>query len=240
VPYLSNKSDLYENTLAYNSTRLTAFEIFQLLYVDDGAFPFPDRNALTAGTNLIHSHFARFGLEIHIGWEGESSKTECVFFRPPQFFSDNDTCSPPRITEGRADGDPGLSYPPSPSDLCAHVRESESARIAREDAKYDALPETAKIDVSTGYVNISRMFKYLGSKISYSIGDGDDIDAPLIAAWQSMGALKEVWRNQHLDTYSKYFLFRAIPTNLLLWGCENCRVFDTPIRYFRWSVFLGI
>ena len=96
----------------YNSTRLTAFEIFQLLYVDDGAFPFPDRNKLTAGINLIQSHFARFGLEIHIGREGESSKTECVFFPPPQFFNDKDTCgSPPQITKGRADGDPGLSYP---------------------------------------------------------------------------------------------------------------------------------
>jgi ribosome-binding ATPase YchF (GTP1/OBG family) len=49
----------------YNSTRL--IEIFQLLYVDNSAFPFPDRNALTAGINLIHSHFAQFGLEIHIG-----------------------------------------------------------------------------------------------------------------------------------------------------------------------------
>ena len=48
---------------------------------------------------------------------GESSKTACVFFPPPQFFNDNDTFSPPRITEGRADGDPGLSYPPSPSDF---------------------------------------------------------------------------------------------------------------------------
>ena len=36
-----------------------------------------------------------------------------------------------------------------------------------------------------------------------------------------MGALKEVWRNPHLDTYSKYLLFRAIPMNLLLWGCES-------------------
>jgi hypothetical protein len=58
----------------YNSTRLT------VLYVDDGAFPFPDRNALTAGINLIHFHFARFGLEIHIGREGE------IFFPHPHFF----------------------------------------------------------------------------------------------------------------------------------------------------------
>jgi hypothetical protein len=43
----------------YNSTRLTAFEIFQLLYVNGGAFPFSDCNALTAGINLVtHSHFA--------------------------------------------------------------------------------------------------------------------------------------------------------------------------------------
>jgi hypothetical protein len=59
----------------YNSTRLTVFEIFQLLYVNNGAFPFPDCNTLIAGINLIYSHFAQFGLEIHIGWGEESSKT---------------------------------------------------------------------------------------------------------------------------------------------------------------------
>jgi hypothetical protein len=36
-----------------------------------------------------------------------------------------------------------------------------------------------------------------------------------------MGALKEVWRNPHLDVYNKYLLFRAIPMNLLLWGAET-------------------
>ena len=41
-----------------NFTRLTAFEIFQLLYVEDDAFPFPNCNALVTGINLIYSHFA--------------------------------------------------------------------------------------------------------------------------------------------------------------------------------------
>ena len=36
-----------------------------------------------------------------------------------------------------------------------------------------------------------------------------------------MGALKNVWDNSHMDIYSKYLLFRAIPLNLLLWGCET-------------------
>ncbi len=69
----------------YNSTRLTAFEVFQLLYVDDGAFPFLDCNALIMGINLIYSHFPRFRLEIHIKWGEESSKTKCIFFPPPSF-----------------------------------------------------------------------------------------------------------------------------------------------------------
>jgi hypothetical protein len=36
-----------------------------------------------------------------------------------------------------------------------------------------------------------------------------------------MGALKEVWRNPHLNIYNKYLIFRAIPMNLLLWGAET-------------------
>jgi len=162
--------------------------------------PFPSQIAM-------HSlRESTFGLEIHIGRGEESSKTECVFFPPPQFFNDNDVCSTPGLTNGHADN-PWLLYPVPPSALCTHVRESKSARIAWEDAKYDALPETAKIDISNGYVTFLRMFKYLGSKILYSLRDDDNIDARLIVALQSMGALKEVWRNQHLDTHSKYLLF---------------------------------
>ena len=85
----------------------------------------------------------------------------------------------------------------------------------------DTLPETQQIEVADGYVTFCRTFKYLGSRISYNLQDDADIEARLAAANQSMGALKEVWRNPHLDTYSKYLLFCTIPVNLLLWGCEN-------------------
>ena len=60
----------------YTSRKLTAYKIYQLLYVDDGAFPFPTRNALIKGLSLIYSHLARFGLEVHIGRDGEPSKKE--------------------------------------------------------------------------------------------------------------------------------------------------------------------
>ncbi len=42
----------------YNAHHLTVYKIFQLLYVDDGAFPFPTREALIKGLSLIHAHFA--------------------------------------------------------------------------------------------------------------------------------------------------------------------------------------
>jgi hypothetical protein len=120
--------------------------------------------------------------------------------------------------------------------LCIHVWESESACISWEDAKYDALPGTTKIDVSNGHVTFLRTFKYLGLKISYSLCNDDNNKARLAAASQSLGALKKEWRKQHLDTYSKYLLFHAIPMNLLLWGCENWSLRQDLLRYLE--VFL--
>jgi hypothetical protein len=36
-----------------------------------------------------------------------------------------------------------------------------------------------------------------------------------------MGSLKNVWNSPHLNIWSKYLLFCAIPMNLLLWGCKT-------------------
>jgi hypothetical protein len=58
-------------------------------------------------------------------------------------------------------------------------------------------------------------------RVCYNLRDDKDIKARIAAANASMGALKEIWNNPHLDTYNKYLLFRAIPMNLLFWGCET-------------------
>ena len=99
--------------------------------------------------------------------------------------------------------------------------ESEKARIAREDKIYDDLEETQDLAIADGFVSFTRHFKYLGSYISYNLRDDYDIESRIAAASQSMGALKNVWNNPHMEIYSKYLLFRAIPINLLLWGCET-------------------
>jgi hypothetical protein len=71
----------------YKSNSLNMFEILQCLYVDDRAFPFKTREDIIQGMNLIYHHFAQFGLEMHIGRNGDESKTKCVFFPPPQFIA---------------------------------------------------------------------------------------------------------------------------------------------------------
>ena len=51
---------------------------------------------------LIYHHFARFGLEMHIGCGMSESETECVFFPPPQFFQRLERTSTAACTIQRA------------------------------------------------------------------------------------------------------------------------------------------
>ena len=43
----------------------------------------------------------------------------------------------------------------------------------------------------------------------------------IAAANASMGAMSNIWDYDHVETYSKYLIFKAIPCNLLLLGCES-------------------
>ena len=86
---------------------------------------------------------------------------------------------------------------------------------------YNKLDETQNFPIADRFVSFTRTFQYLGLLISYTLRDDDDITSRLAAANASMGRLKEVCRNPHLDVYNKYLLFCAIPMNLLLWGAET-------------------
>ena len=57
-----------------------------MIYVDDGAFAFENRRELETGANLVFTHFAHFGLQMHIGSSSKPYKTECVFFPAPGHF----------------------------------------------------------------------------------------------------------------------------------------------------------
>ena len=82
------------------------FELFWMLYVDDGAFVFESRHQLETGILLLLWHFEKFGLEMHIGKENKPSKKEFVFFPTPGYFtlptlpnSDASTTTSPFLTD---------------------------------------------------------------------------------------------------------------------------------------------
>ena len=83
-----------------------------------------------------------------------------------------------------------------------------------------SLAETATMQVADRYIAFCKNFKYLGTWISYSLRDDYDILKRIAAANAAMGALENFWIEDNVDMYSKYMIFRAIPCNLLLWGCE--------------------
>jgi hypothetical protein len=191
----------------YLSRGLTAVEILQCLFVDDGAFIFNSRADMTKGLTLLYRHFAWLGLEMHIGRGTAASKTECVFFPPPGFFDSRlpSLPAPPSHDEGMTNV---LDY--NNDALTEEERQAEQKERSRckcKDYLYDKLDETQPIQVEDGYVTFCRHFKYLGSFISFCLCDDYDIEKKVTPATQSMGALKNVWDSPHLDIWSKYLLF---------------------------------
>ena len=82
--------------------------------------------------------------------------------------------------------------------------ESDDNNIKRDQDIYDKLDETQDFKVADGVVFFMRTFRYLGSLISYNLRNNKDIKARIAAANSSIGALKEIWSNPHLETYNKY------------------------------------
>jgi hypothetical protein len=190
----------------YLSRELTAVEILQCLYVDDGAFIFKSRDNMTRGLTLLYRHFGRLGLEMHIGRGTTALKIKCVFFPPPGFFDSR----LPFLTapSHNAEMTNALEYSDDAlTDNEQQAEQNERSRCKREEDLYDQLDETQPIQVEDGYVTFCCHFKYLGSFISFSLCNDYDIEKQVTAATQSMGALKTVWDSPHLDIWSKYLLF---------------------------------
>ncbi len=104
-----------------------------------------------------------------------------------------------------------LTNAPQPSHLAVALPDDDGddeEKAEHEGTIYDKLDETKDIAVENGYVTFMQPFWYLGSLMSYNLRDNDDVTARVAAATASMGALKELWRNPHLNIYSKYLLFR--------------------------------
>jgi exonuclease III len=58
------------------------FQMYYLLYVDDGAFNFENKEDMIKASKLIRDTMKRFGLIMHIGENGGKSKTEAMYYPP--------------------------------------------------------------------------------------------------------------------------------------------------------------
>ena len=67
----------------------TTFNLFYLLFIDDGAFIFNNKEQLIKGSELIYDHFKKFGLKMHIGENNIISKSEVMYF-PPDLQTNTD------------------------------------------------------------------------------------------------------------------------------------------------------
>jgi hypothetical protein len=168
----------------YLSQGLTAVEILQFLYVDDGTFIFASHTDLKKGLTLIHKHFEQLGLEMHIGQGENPSETECVFFPPLGFFA---SCMPALeqdISDTLEYGDDTLA-----NNECQDEPKMRAQQY-QEELIYNTLEETQPIIVGDRFVSFCHHFKYLGSFVSFSLCDDYDIEQRVTSATQSMGTLK--------------------------------------------------
>ena len=78
--------------------------------------------------------------------------------------------------------------------------------------------------------------EYLGGYCSYSLKYDYDVNERLSQASSAMGSLNHFWSDRAVDDHSKYQIFRAIPYNLLLWGCESWALREATLK--KLEVFL--
>ena len=79
---------------------------------------------------------------------------------------------------------------------------------------------TKKIVLKKGHITFYRHFKYLGTWVSYNICNDVNVHTRIANANAAMGKLQPFWCNDCVDLKSKYFIFIAIPLNLLLWDAR--------------------
>ena len=74
------------------NTKGEEFSLPDSEYADDTAVLFVSRESLVVSTPLLIAHFARFGLEIHVGYPDKLSKSEILFVAAPEhMYEDSST-----------------------------------------------------------------------------------------------------------------------------------------------------
>ncbi|EJK53817.1 hypothetical protein THAOC_26666 [Thalassiosira oceanica] len=195
----------------YQSSKLDILTVFQCLYIDDGALPCnSSKGTASPRMQSYYDHFARFGLEMHIGrtvnGKETASNTECVSFL-------DHPSSARRRTRPHS---PTSRSTDSLSKVCLLLR----MRLLRYTSLCGESGERPPWSGPRRKLSLSRLVisaltkpnqlrsrmasspsPCTGSFISYNLRDDFDINLRIKKAGQAMGALKHFFNNKHIDTY---------------------------------------
>ena len=191
-----------------HNARGFVLKLTHLLYVDDGAFAFANRQDLIKASELIYRLFEKFGLLMHIGRGETESKTKAMYFPaklpPPTAAKNNqevDATTPTNPPQTSPDQDPNAP-----------------------DATYN---------VADGFISFTDSFQYLGSIISSDLKDDKEIRARIKKASSQVGALRPFFQCPHVALETKVRVYVQIPLNTVLWGCESWALTEDLKRELR-------
>lgn len=183
--------------------------------MDDGAFVFNNRKDLEKGSLIAFTQMERLGLNMHVGVGNKTSKTEAMYVPSRSIIKSwiNDHENHLLSQSNLPVFDPLAKKKRKPSF-------KQMSRII--ETYYDRSPKTKNYFLEVhGFMSFTKLFKYLGSCISFDLSDEFDIEERIKSANKAMCALRFYWKSKQVDLHSKNLIYQVIPINLLLWGCES-------------------
>ncbi|KAL7426046.1 hypothetical protein ACHAXH_000620, partial [Discostella pseudostelligera] len=202
-----------------------AFDVFHILYLDDGSFLFATRDDMIKGLEIINNTFKQLGLEMHVGSNGKKSKTEAMYFPVGSFFNQPTNLLPPTAAAYFNPADDTLDEENNRISRTSSNRKQTFSRMTQKQRQdmYFASENTNRIYLSDGtsYIDFTAHFKYLGTFISFDLTEDFDIKHRITKASREMGRFRHFFNNQYVELRFKHQVFVQYILNILLWGCEN-------------------
>lgn len=179
------------------------FSIADSEYADDTALPFCSRTDVEEQTPKVMSHFARWGMEVHAG-----------------------VCDP-LVSSGLLEPSAMEPIKDSKSEIlfCAAPQ-----RCYANASTFDGADLSDVLLPGNLFMPIVDTFKYLGSHISRSGNDAQDVDSRIASAGKAFGALSAcLFRSPAITLEAKRRVYEGLILAILLYGSE-CWVLTELMR----------
>jgi hypothetical protein len=170
------------------------------LCADDTASLSEGRRDLNADMSALCPHFSRFAMDVHLGKNGEKSKSEFMFFAKQASLHQN------------------THYPLK---TWTHTTAEEFSR------KYDFVDLSPLIvdPIKNTCVTFTNLFCYLGSLMDVTLSDLPDANNHVQKSSQGFGMLAPLFfRSRKFTCTTKRIAFNSLITSVCSCGCESWAV----------------